>query len=109
MMAKKHFCILFLTAFLVFLFCSASLAGQIKYTVGGHAATVSEKLLDRVVALSVAKDYEALQKLLDSGLVIILKKGIKVEVVDTKLFSGKVKIRPFGTNLELWTVMEAIK
>ena len=108
-MAKKHFYILFLTAFLVLLFCGVSVAGPIKYTVGGHAAAVSEKLLDRVVDLSVAKDYEALQKLLDSGLVIILKKGIKVEVVDTKLFSGKVKIRPFGTNLELWTVMEAIE
>lgn len=108
-MVKKHFGSLFLTAFLVFLFYGASVAGPIKYTVGGHAAAVSEKLLDRVVDLSVAKDYEALQKLLDSGLVIILKKGMKVEVVDTKLFSGKVKIRPFGTNLELWTVIEAIE
>lgn len=108
-MVKKQFGVLFLTAFLVFLFCSASIAGPIKYTVGGHAAAISEKLLDRVVGLSVAKDYEALQKLLDSGLVIIWKKGIKVEVLDTKLFSGKVKIRPFGTNLELWTVIEAIK
>jgi len=98
-----------MTAFLVFLFCSASIAGPIKHTVGGHAAAVSEKLLDRVVDLSVAKDYEALQKLLDSGLVIILKKGIKIDVLDTKLFSGKVKIRPFGTNLELWTVIEAIE
>jgi len=109
MMVKKYFGSLFLTAFLVFLFYDVSIAGPIKYTVGGHAAAVSEKLLDRVVDLSVAKDYEALQKLLDSGLVIILKKGIKVEVVDTKLFSGKVKIRPFGTNLELWTVIEAIE
>lgn len=108
-MVKKRFGSLFLTAFLVFLFYDVSIAGPIKYTVGGHAAAVSEKLLDRVVDLSVAKDYEALQKLLDSGLVIILKKGIKVEVVDTKLFSGKVKIRPFGTNLELWTVIEAIE
>ena len=109
MMAKKYFCILLLTAFLLFLLCGTSLAGPIKYTVGGHAAAVSEKLLDRVISLSIAKDYAALQKLLNSKLVIILKKGIKVEVVDTKLFSGKVKIRPFGTNLELWTVMEAIK
>jgi hypothetical protein len=93
----------------VLLFFGVSVAGPIKYTVGGHAAALSESLLDRVVNLSVAKDYEALQKLLDSGLVIILKKGVKVEVMDTKLFSGKVKIRPFGTNLELWTVMEAIE
>jgi len=108
-MVKNYFGYLFLTVFLVIFFYGASVAGPIKYTVGGHAAAVSEKLLDRVVDLSVAKDYEALQKLLDSGLVIILKKGIKVEVMDTKLFSGKVKIRPFGSNLELWTVIEAIE
>lgn len=108
-MAKKHFEILFLTSILVLLFFGVSFAGPIKHTVGGHAATLSEELLNRVVSLSVSKDYEALQKLLDSGLVIILKKNIKVEVVDTKFFSGKVKIRPFGTNLELWTVIEAIK
>jgi hypothetical protein len=109
MSKNKLFCILFLTAFLVFLVCVESFAGPIKYTVGGHAAALSEELLDRVVSLSVAKDYEALGKLLKSGLVIILKKGIKVEVVKTKLFSGKVKIRPFGSNLELWTVIEAIE
>lgn len=109
MIGKKHVAILFFISILAIAFCDASLAGPIKYTVGGHAAAVSEKLLDRVIDLSVAKDYEALQKLLDSGLVIILKKGIKVDVVDTKLFSGKIKIRPFGTNLELWTVIEAIE
>ena len=108
-MFNKKVQYLLLTSILMLIFCGASLAGPIKYTVGGHMAAVSEKLLDRVVDLSIAKDYDALQQLLDSGLVIILKKGIKVEVVDTKLFSGKVKIRPFGTNLELWTVMEAIE
>jgi len=108
-MSNKKVQYLLLTSILMLIFCGPSLAGPIKYTVGGHMAAVSEKLLDRVVDLSIAKDYDALQQLLDSGLVIILKKGIKVEVVDTKLFSGKVKIRPFGTNLELWTVMEAIE
>ncbi len=108
-MSNKKVQYLLLTSILMLIFCGPSLAGPIRYTVGGHMAAVSEKLLDRVVDLSIAKDYAALQQLLDSGLVIILKKGIKVEVVDTKLFSGKVKIRPFGTNLELWTVMEAIE
>ena len=108
-MVKKSLGFLFLAVFLIFLFHDVSVAGSIKYTVGGHAAAMSEKLLDRVVDLSVAKDYEALQKLLNSGLVIMLKKDVKVEVLDTKLFSGKVKIRPFGTNLELWTVIDAIK
>jgi hypothetical protein len=106
---KKNVRILLLTSILILSFRGSSIAGPIRHTVGGHIAALSEKLLDRVIDLSIAKDYKALQELIDSGLVIILKKSIKVEVVDTKLFSGKVKIRPFGTNLELWTVIEAIE
>jgi hypothetical protein len=95
--------------FLLFSFFSSSIAGPLKYTVGGHVAALTEELLDNVIRLSVANDQVALQQLLDSHLVIILKEGIKVEVLETKLLSGKVKIRPFGTNLELWTVLEALK
>ena len=106
---KHRFVILLLTTLFIFYFFSISSAGPIKYTVGGHAAAVSEDVIDRVIDLSISKDYAALQQLIDSGLVIILKKGIKVEVVDTKIFSGKAKIRPFGTNITLWTVIEAIE
>jgi hypothetical protein len=41
-------------------------------------------------------------------LVFELKEGLKVYVVDTKLFSGKVKIRPVGETVEVWTVLEAV-
>ena len=105
----KYFKSLFLIVFFVSLFYSVSIAGQIKYTVGGHTAAISENLLDKVVDLSISKDYEALQKLFDSGLVILLKSGIKVEVIELNLFSGTIKIRPFGMNLEIWTVREALK
>ncbi|MGD9730544.1 MAG: hypothetical protein AB7U45_00070 [Desulfamplus sp.] len=91
------------------LFYGNTLAGTEKYTVGGHVAALTEALLDKAIDLSVAKDYQALQKLLDSKMVVILTKGLKVEILDTKIFSGKVKVRPFGTNIELWTVIEAIK
>lgn len=108
-MMKKHMVTLIFISTLAIIFCNTLLAGPIRYTVGGYAAALTEDLLDRVVELSVAEDFEALQKILDSGYVIILKKGIKVDVVETKLLSGKVKIRPFGTNLELWTLLEAIE
>jgi len=96
-----------LVLFTFMLYCSA-FSGNIRYTKGGYIAAITEDLLDKAIRLSVAGDDIALQKLLNSNLVIVLKKGIKVEVIDTKFFSGKAKIRPFGTNIELWTVIEAI-
>lgn len=95
--------------FLSFVVCGIASTGPMKHTVGGYTATITEELLDKVISLSNANDIEALQKLFDSGAAIVLKKGIKVEVVETKLLSGKVKIRPVGMNIELWTVIEAIK
>ena len=38
----------------------------------------------------------------------MLKGGIPVEIMDSKFFSGKIKIRPRGSTVELWTVSEAI-
>ncbi len=70
-------------------------------------AATTEELLDRVTELSVAKDYDALQQLLNSGMVIALKDGVKVEIV--KMGFTVVKFRIFGTNTELWTVVEALK
>ena len=50
-MAKKHFEILFLTSILVLLFFGVSFAGPIKHTVGGHAATLSEELLNSLTQI----------------------------------------------------------
>ena len=80
---------------------------RIKYTVGGYFAAPTEELLDKVTELSIAKDYGALQQLMDAGLIIQLKSGLKVEVVKFKF--SVVKIRVWGTNDEFWTVVEAIK
>ncbi|MBP7738997.1 MAG: hypothetical protein KA369_23705 [Spirochaetes bacterium] len=86
---------------------NANSNSRIKYTVGGYMAATTEELLDRVTELSVAKDYDALQQLLNSGMVIALKDGVKVEIV--KMGFTVVKFRIFGTNTELWTVVEALK
>ncbi len=80
---------------------------RIKFTVGGYFAAPTEELLDKVTELSIAKDYEALQQLLDRGLIIQLKSGMKVEVVKMKF--SVVKFRFWGTNNEFWTVVEAVK
>jgi hypothetical protein len=78
-------------------------------TVTGYIASPSEELLDKAISYSVAKDQVALNRLIASGSVIWLKGGIKVQIVDTKIFKGKVKIRLIGETLELWTVSEAVK
>jgi len=105
-MKKLNYIILF---FLIFFFCNTSFASQIKYTTGDYPASLSKKLLDEFINNIIVKDYEAAQKLLDSGVVIILKSNIKIEIIKTKLIKGKVKIRPFGYNFEIWTVLEAIE
>lgn len=45
---------------------------------------------------------------MDAGLVFSLKAGARVYVMKTKLFKGEVKIRPLGSTVEVWTVIEAI-
>jgi len=85
-----------------------SLPPGVRYTTGGKVAALTEELLDKAYGYIAADDKVAFAKLLDSGTVIILKAGLKVQIVDTKVFSGKVKIRPIGETVELWTVMEAV-
>jgi hypothetical protein len=105
----KRISILIILVSLLILFCSNfALAQDMRTTKSGYLASVSEKLLDKAVDYAVAKDYAALQKLMDTNLVFMLKGGLKVYIVDTKIFSGKVKIRPAGETVEVWTLIEAV-
>ncbi len=100
--------LLLLTIFL-FAFYNLAMAQTVRTTKSGYLASVSEKLLDKAIEYSVAKDHVALQKLINTKLVFPLKAGLNVYIVDTKIFSGKVKIRPVGQTVEVWTVSEAIQ
>lgn len=96
--------------FLIFvIFSNLALAQSTRKTVPGYLASTSEDLLDKAIEYAVSKDYVALQKLLDSDLVFMLKGGLEVYIVKCKFFSGKVKIRPTGETIEIWTVIEAVK
>ncbi len=79
------------------------------YTKEGYIAATSEKYLDDVVRYSVDKDYVAIEKLLKAGVIVQMKKGIKVYLVKTHLLSGKVEFRIPGYTEILWTVTEGIK
>ena len=96
-------------AFTLLLFVNVSFAGPIKYTKEGYPAAYSKETLTKAIDYSIAKDHAALQGLIVAGQVIIMKGGVKVEVVDSKLFSGMIKIRLFGSSFEVWTLLEAIQ
>ena len=87
----------------------ARIASGIKTTVSGYFASPSQELLEKAVSYAAQNDTAALQKLMASELIIQLKGGLDVHIVDTKVFSGLVKIRPSGQTIELWTVTEAVK
>ncbi|MFZ2397451.1 MAG: hypothetical protein WAW31_02060 [Smithella sp.] len=84
-------------------------AQDTRRTISGYLASSDEKLLDKAIQYVAAKDHVALQKIMDTNLVFMLKGGLKVYIVDTKIFSGKVKIRPVGETIELWTAIEAVR
>ena len=53
-----------------------------KTTQDGYLAAITEDLLDKAMDLVSAKDYVALQKLMDTGAVFWLKEGLKVQIVE---------------------------
>ena len=79
------------------------------YTKNGYLAATSEKLLNRVVALAVSGHQEKFRKFVNANpSVFPLKGGVKVFIEQTS-WPGKVKIRPYNTNITIWTVREAIE
>lgn len=87
---------------------SVSMAQPNCVTKGNYLAAISEDLFEEATGYLAQKDYVALQKILLSGSVILLRPGVSVYVEDTKLFSGKIKIRPAGFTTSVWTNIEAV-
>lgn len=107
-MSKKVYLIVPVIVLFIFISSTYVSAQNTKITKPGYLASVSEKLLDKAFEYAVAKDAAALQKLIDSKMVFVLKGGLRVYIVDIKMFSGKVKIRPAGQTVEVWTSIEAV-
>lgn len=103
-------------AIAIFLFCAvvavvwvdAGWSAEKRVTRGSYLAAASEEMLDRAVQYTNDGDMKALQKLLDAGLVIYLRSGIPVFMVQVKMSNGTVKIRPEGSTDEIWTAVEAV-
>ena len=75
----------------------------------GQPACLTENLLDQIIDAAVSRNNAGVQYLLGNGCVIP-RSGIQVTVLDTKIFSGKAKVRAFidGRPIELWTTIEAL-
>ena len=78
-----------------------------KITNGNDFAAITEDVYDRLMKLVEAKDKVAVNQLMESGYVIILKKGLEVQIMEHSW--GKIRIRLKGTNTEVWTAIEAVK
>jgi len=75
----------------------------------GQIAAVSEAYLDEAYRYLADDDPDALQDLLDAGAVFIMVRGVRVRVLDTKIWRGRVKIRVEGTTIDLWAALASIQ
>jgi hypothetical protein len=78
-------------------------------TEGGYVAALEEDLLDEAMfwaGLGSEKDFERF--LNSSPLVFPLKGGVRV-YLEGYSYCGKVKIRPEGSQISVWTIREAIR
>lgn len=78
-------------------------------TESGYLAAVEEELLDRAIFWAgMGNEDEFMRFVASTDLVFPLKGGLRV-FVEKFSFSGKVRIRPEGSDIAVWTIREAIR
>ncbi len=78
-------------------------------TQSGYVAAVEEELLDRAIFWAGFGDGDEFERFISSSpLVFPLKGGLRVHV-EKFSWCGKVRIRPEGSTISVWTVREAIR
>lgn len=78
-------------------------------TQSGYVAAVQEELLDRAIFWAGFGDGDDFESFISSSpLVFPLKGGLRVHL-EKFSWCGKVRIRPEGSNISVWTVREAIR
>jgi len=92
----------------VLLSSSILIANSLK---GGYPACTSKKDLSDFSMAGVKKDYRMMNYLVESGNCVITKKGIKIDILDSSIFSGNAKVRVWigKTPVEVWTNIENIE
>lgn len=80
---------------------------------GSWIGCVSKDVHSKLTSYSVAGDKAAFRKAavkaLQNGDCTMLSTGESVQLTDTSVFSGMVKVRRVGDTDEYWTNIEAIK
>lgn len=102
----------YLLIFLVLIFTTLvtfSHAGDLKITNAGYIASTSLGNMEKAMQYIFDNDDVAFEKMITSRLVFLLKEDVDVYVVEVKIFSGLIKIRPAGDTFEVWTVYEAVR
>ncbi|MBW2600551.1 MAG: hypothetical protein JRD47_01280 [Deltaproteobacteria bacterium] len=75
----------------------------------GYIAAIEEELLDRAIFWAGFGDEQEFERFIASSpLVFPLRGGLRV-YVEKFSFCGKVKIRPEGSSVSVWTIREAIR
>ncbi len=72
-------------------------------------AALKERSLDKAFGYMMAGDRSSLNGMIAESKVFMLKRGLKVEILKKKATGGKIKIRPVGSEVEIWTIEKALK
>lgn len=91
----------------LFGFANSCVAQTTYKTVEDYPACVSKKYINDFVSYSTAKDYEAMQVLLDAGVCVAMKSGLTVYLEESSW--GLVSFRMKGDVNVFWTVREGLE
>lgn len=78
-------------------------------TKSGYFACPSRHDFETFMHHIIDEDQKAALSMVDDGSCIALKGGVRVDIEDTAIHSGLVKIRVHGTRVTVWTNVEAVK
>lgn len=98
---------IFATFFLVLSFSTWAAADVIYTTKPGYFASQSYDNYDKAVSMLADGDKAAVVHMVVSNKIFMLKEGLRVYLVKRK-WSGDIKIRLKGTDIEVWTFGDAI-
>lgn len=90
---------------------SSAVAGVLYKTVENYFACSSKSDMIKISNYSRVSDEQAARSLVENGRCIILKGGVDVQVMSSYTEEGMeyVEIRPFGTEITVWTFRKGIE
>jgi len=102
----KSIVLLLMACSLILLFAYASPAQQISYTNEGYFACYTRTALQDVLGFGGQMDSRVLDRMLRNGRCVLLPSGLAVYIEETAF--DQVKINPVGTDVTMWTTVQAL-